>query len=102
MSPSSASRSTRHRVASEMSHVKGITTLGPHNMAAVSRKDWEASKTYGAHIVPQRKFPAQGAIASLAHIADGELVYVSIDIDSFDPSDCAGNGNDQPRRLHLL
>jgi Arginase/agmatinase/formimionoglutamate hydrolase, arginase family len=29
------------RRASEMPHVKGITTLGPHNMASVSRKDWE-------------------------------------------------------------
>jgi hypothetical protein len=55
-------------------------------MAAVSRKDWEASKIYGTHVVPLRKFRAQGAIASLAHIADGERVYVSIDIDSFDPS----------------
>ena len=47
------------RRASEMAHVKGITTLGPHNMAAVSRKDWEAAKAYGTHIVPLRKFRAQ-------------------------------------------
>src|ERR1700757_3710283 len=31
------------RRASEMAHVKGITTLGPHNMAAVSKKDYEAA-----------------------------------------------------------
>jgi hypothetical protein len=78
------------RRASEMSHVKGITTLGPHNMAAVSRKDWEASKAYGTHVVPLRKVRAQGAVASLAHIPDGERVYVSIDIDSFDPSIAPG------------
>src|SRR5258708_38478904 len=70
--------------------LKGITTLGPHNMAAVSRKDWEASRTYGTHVVPLRKFRAQGAVASLAHIPDGERVYVSIDIDSFDPSIAPG------------
>jgi agmatinase len=29
-------------------------------------------------------------MASLAHIADGERVYVSIDIDSFDPSIAPG------------
>ena len=78
------------RRASEMSQVKGITTLGPHNMSAVSRKDWEASKAYGTHVVPLRKVRAQGAVASLAHIPDGERVYVSIDIDSFDPSIAPG------------
>jgi agmatinase len=78
------------RRASEMPHVKGITTLGPHNMASVSRKDWEAAKAYGTHVVPLRKFRAQGAAASLAHIPDRERVYVSIDIDSFDPSIAPG------------
>jgi agmatinase len=70
--------------------VKGITTLGPHNMAAVSRKDWEAAKAYGTHVVPLRRLRAQGVAASLAHIPDGERVYVSIDIDSFDPSIAPG------------
>jgi agmatinase len=78
------------RRASEMAHVKGITTLGPHNMAAVSKKDYEAAKAYGTHVVPLRKFRAIGAKAALAHIADGERVYVSIDIDSFDPSIAPG------------
>jgi agmatinase len=78
------------RRASEMAHVKGITTLGAHNMAAVSRKDWEASRAYGAHVSSLRKVRAEGAEASLKHIADGERVYVSIDIDSFDPSIAPG------------
>lgn len=78
------------RRASEMAHVKGITTLGPHNMASVSRKDYEAAKTYGTHVVPLRKFRTIGAAAALAHIPDRERVYVSIDIDSFDPSIAPG------------
>ncbi|MDB5524584.1 MAG: arginase [Rhizobium sp.] len=78
------------RRASEMAHVKGITTLGPHNMAAVSRKDWEASRAYGAHVVPLRLVRTQGAVASVEHIPQGERVYVSIDIDSFDPSIASG------------
>src|SRR5258708_15595184 len=73
-----------------MAHVKGITALGPHNRAAVSRRDWEAAKAYGTHVVPLRKLRTQGAAASLAHIPDGERVYVSIDIDSFDPSIAPG------------
>jgi agmatinase len=78
------------RRASEMTHVKGITTLGPRNMASVSKKVYEAAKAYGTHVVPLRKFRAIGAKAALAHIADGERVYVSIDIDSFDPSIAPG------------
>jgi agmatinase len=78
------------RRASEMAHVKGITTLGPHNMAAVSKKDYEAAKAYGSHIISLRKFRSIGAKAALAHIPDGERVYVSIDIDSFDPSIAPG------------
>jgi agmatinase len=78
------------RRASEMAHVKSITTLGPHNMAAVSRKDYEAAKAYGTHMVSLRRFRSIGAKAALAHIPDGERVYVSIDIDSFDPSIAPG------------
>lgn len=78
------------RRASEMAHVTGITTLGPRNMGAVSRKDWEASRAYGAHVSPLRKVRAEGAVAALKHIPDGERVYVSIDIDGFDPSIAPG------------
>jgi agmatinase len=78
------------RRASEMAHVKGITTLGPHNMASVSRKDYEAAKAYGTHVISLRKFRSIGAAAALSHIGDGARVYVSIDIDSFDPSIAPG------------
>lgn len=78
------------RRSSEMAHVKGITTLAPHNMASVSRKDFDAARRYGTHVVPLRKLRAQGAGLSLAHIPDGERVYVSIDIDAFDPSIAPG------------
>lgn len=78
------------RRASEMAHVKGITTLGPHNMASVSKKDYDAARAYGTHVVPLRKFRSIGAAAALSHIPDGERVYVSIDIDSFDPSIAPG------------
>lgn len=78
------------RRASETAHVKGITTLGPHNMASVSRKDHEAAKAYGTHVVSMRKFRSIGTAAALSHIPDGERVYLSIDIDSFDPSIAPG------------
>src|SRR5260370_4938230 len=78
------------RRASEMRHVKGVTPLGPHNMAAGSRKDWEAAKAYGTHVVPLRKLPAQGVAAPLAHIPHGGRVSLSIDSDSFDPSIAPG------------
>jgi agmatinase len=48
------------RRASEMARVKGITTLGPHIMASLSKKDYEAAKAYGTHVVPLRKFRSIG------------------------------------------
>jgi agmatinase len=68
-------------------------------MAAVSRKDWEAAKAYGTHVVPLRKVRTQGAAKSLAHIPDGERVYVSIDIDSFDPSIAPGTATNILREV---
>jgi agmatinase len=75
-----------------MAHVKGITTLGARNMASVSRKDWEAAKAYGTHVASLRQVRAAGAAAALAHVPTGERVYVSIDIDAFDPSIAPGTG----------
>jgi agmatinase len=80
------------RRASEMAHIKGITTLGPRNMGSVSQKDYEAAKAYGTHVFSLRQCRMIGAVAALAHIPDGERVYVSIDIDSFDPSIAPGTG----------
>ena len=80
------------RRASEMAHVTGITTLGPRNMGAISQKDYEAVKAYGTHVASLRKCRMIGAAAALAHIPDGERVYVSIDIDGFDPSIAPGTG----------
>lgn len=40
------------RRSSEMAHVSGITTLAPHNMASVSRADYEAAKAYGTQSCP--------------------------------------------------
>lgn len=88
------------RRASEMAHVKGITTLAPHNMASVSRADYEAAKAYGTHVVPLRKLRAQGAAMSLSHIPSGERVYVSIDIDAFDPSIAPGTATISHGGLH--
>ena len=78
------------RRASEMAHVAGITTLGPRNMGAVSRRDWEAAQAYGSHVLSLSEVRRAGAARALAHIPDGQRVYVSIDIDAFDPSIAPG------------
>jgi agmatinase len=80
------------RRASEMSHVRGITTLGPRNMGAVGRKEWEAARAYGVRLASLRQVREAGAVASLKHIPDGERVYVTLDIDGFDPSIAPGTG----------
>ena len=89
------------RRASEMAHVKGITTLGPHNMAAVSRKDWEAAKptarmssrcaSSGRRAPPPRSRIFRTVSASMSR---------STSTASIPPSRRAPH--DQPWRLHLL
>jgi agmatinase len=61
-------------------------------MGAVGRQDWEAARAYGMHLASLRQVREAGAAASLRHIPDGERVYVSLDIDAFDPSIAPGTG----------
>ena len=90
------------RRASEMPHVKGITTLGPRNMGAVGRKDWEAARAYGTHLASLRQVrasrrrrlaaPHPGRRARLCLARHRRLRSL----------DRAGHRHDQPWRLHLL
>jgi agmatinase len=73
------------RRASEMAHVNGITTLGPHNMAAVSKNDYEAAKAAGA----------------LAKFADGKLQPSQLHHQSFLSSRSSKSiGPDEEADLH--
>jgi agmatinase len=44
------------------------------------------------HLASLRQVREAGAAASLRHIPDGKRVYVSLDIDAFDPSIAPGTG----------
>jgi hypothetical protein len=90
------------RRASEMAHVKGITTLGPHNMAAVSKKDYEAAKAYGTHVVPLRKFRAIGAKGRAGPHSRSRTRLRLDRYRQLRPIDRARHGNHQPWRVHLL
>jgi agmatinase len=85
------------RRASEMAHVRGITTLGPHNMAAVSKKDYEAAKAYALAEASRdrregRARPHRGWRTRLRINRHRQLR----------PVDRAGYRNNQPWRLLLL
>lgn len=59
------------RRASEMAHVKGITTLGPHNMASVSRRDYEAAKPMGR---------ISSRFANFGHRAPSPRLHISLTV----------------------
>jgi hypothetical protein len=58
--------------ASKMPHAKGITALGPRNMAAPNCNNWHAARAHGTYVVSSRKLRAEGVTASLSHTPDGE------------------------------
>ena len=90
------------RRASEMAHVKGITTLGPRNMGAVGRKDWEAARAYGTHLASLRQV-RDSRRRRLAAAHSGRRARLCLArhrrLRSFDRT---GYRHDQPWRLHLL
>ncbi len=89
------------RRASEMAHVKGITTLGPHNMASVSRRDYEAAKPMGR---------ISSRFANFGHRAPSPRLHISLtvsgsmsrSISTASTLDCARHGHYQSRWLYLL
>lgn len=80
------------RRASEMNHVAAITHLGIRGVSSSNKQDYDDARASGSVIRSVRDVRSAGAEAAVAHIPTGARVYVTIDIDSFDPSIAPGTG----------
>lgn len=80
------------RRASEKGWVAGLTQLGIRNVSSTSREGYEAARAAGSDILSVRQMRALGTEAVLGRIPDGARVYLTIDIDAFDPSIAPGTG----------
>lgn len=80
------------RRASEKGWVAGLTQLGIRNVSSTSREGYEAARAAGSDILSVRQMRALGTEAVLGRIPAGARVYLTIDIDAFDPSIAPGTG----------
>ena len=80
------------RRAAERSYVSGITALGIRNVSSTAKDGYEAARAMGDDILSVRQARRLGAEGVLARIPAGARVYVTLDIDGFDPSIAPGTG----------
>jgi len=79
------------RRAAEKTYVTGLTQVGIRNVSSTARDGYEDARTMGSDILSVRQARALGVEALLARIPEGR-VYITIDIDGFDPSIAPGTG----------
>ncbi|KPL53511.1 arginase [Prosthecomicrobium hirschii] len=80
------------RRAAEQAHVAGLTQIGIRNVSSTAREGYEDARSRGSTILSVRQVRKAGRDAVLATIPAGARVYVTIDIDGFDPSIAPGTG----------
>jgi agmatinase len=80
------------RRAAEQDHVTGLTQLGIRNVSSTAREGYEDAARMGSDILSVRQMRALGTEAVLARIPADVDIYLTIDIDGFDPSIAPGTG----------
>lgn len=88
------------RRASEMNHVVGMTQLGIRNVSSSNRKDYDAARSEGSDILSVRDVRRLGADGVVERVPEGRNLYITIDIDGFDPSIAPGTGTPSHGGFH--
>ncbi len=79
------------RRASEKAYVTGLSQFGIRNVSSTAKEGYDAARAAGSDIRSVRQFRQIGALAMAERVPSGR-VYVTIDIDGFDPSIASGTG----------
>ncbi|HCP17975.1 MAG: agmatinase [Candidatus Puniceispirillum sp. TMED52] len=79
------------RRAAEKPYVTGLSQIGIRNVSSTARDGYADARSMGSDILSVRQFRALGVDQVLARIPSGR-VYITIDIDGFDPSIAPGTG----------
>ncbi len=80
------------RRAAEKDYVSGLSQLGIRNVSSTAKEGYDDARKMGSDILSVRQIRKLGLQAVLARIPEGARVYVTIDIDGFDPSIAPGTG----------
>lgn len=92
---------------SEMPHVSGLTQLGIRGVSSTAKEGYEDARASGSSIYSVRQLRALaaaeeggGAAAVAALVPRGNPLYVTIDIDGFDPAIAPGTGTPSHGGFH--
>ena len=80
------------RRAAEKPYVTGLTQLGIRNVSSTAKDGYDDARAMGSDILSVRQARALGTAAVLRRVPEGARVYLTIDIDAFDPSIAPGTG----------
>ena len=80
------------RRAAEKPYVMGMTQIGIRNVSSTARDGYEAARAMGSDILSVRQFRKLGVESVLSRVPEGARLYVTLDIDGFDPSIAPGTG----------
>ncbi|GAB4253972.1 MAG: agmatinase [Thermoleophilia bacterium] len=79
----------------EQGLVSGVTQAGIRGLNS-GRADWEQARGQGVEVITAATWREQGPDPILSRVPAGEPVYLSIDVDVFDPSIAPGTGTPEP------
>ncbi|HZK48724.1 MAG TPA: agmatinase [Thermoleophilia bacterium] len=81
--------------------VCGVTQVGIRGFNS-GKTDWEEARALGVQVITCSEFKSAGVQRVLETVPAGAPLYLSIDIDAFDPSIAPGTGTPEPGGLTYL
>ena len=80
------------RRAIEKSYVTGLTQIGIRNVSSTAREGYVEARSMGSDIQSVRHLRQMGVAAMVDRIPAEARIYLTLDIDAFDPSIAPGTG----------
>lgn len=80
------------RRAAEKDYVTGLSQFGIRNVSSTAKEGYEDARARGADILSVRQIRELGVAAAVARIPAEARIYLTVDIDGFDPSIAPGTG----------
>ncbi|RVT81868.1 agmatinase [Rhodobacteraceae bacterium CCMM004] len=80
------------RRAAERGYVSGLTQIGIRNVSSTAKEGYDDARAMGSDILSVRQARRLGTAGLLERIPAGGRLYLTIDIDGFDPSIAPGTG----------
>jgi agmatinase len=73
--------------ASKVEAVSGMTQIGLRAIGSARRREVEAARAFGSHLIGAEQIHAEGMDPVLDTIPEGRAVYLTIDADGLDPTE---------------